>query len=176
MSKTRKGSNFVGKGSPSPSKAGKLEMLQSDPMMDMFNNLNAKMDKMDVSFQFLCTEVSEMRVEIKAIKEVEKSLEFTQNLIQDNKKDLAELKEVSDQNKQKQAETTQKLIAYKQEKDMLLGKLLKLDMYIRRENLKFSGIAEDDNEQNNVTHSKLREKFANKLKISEGQNRISTMP
>ena len=52
----------------SPSKS---DSQQTSKLLDMFLTLEAKMDKMDASFQLLCTEVAEMRGEISKIRSAE---------------------------------------------------------------------------------------------------------
>ena len=47
-------------------------------------------------------------------------------------------------------------------------RLLQLDSYIRRENLKFTGIAQDQNESSRETEKKIRNIFVKKLGINYG--------
>ena len=49
------------------------------------------MDKMDVAFQLLQTEVSEMRVETSTYKDIKTSLDFTDMSVQEIKKDMTKL-------------------------------------------------------------------------------------
>ena len=90
MSRSRRGGSNAGKSSPS-----KPEMQQCDAFTDMIHNLDAKMDKMDVAFQLLRTEVSEMRAEISTYKDIKTSLDFTDMSVQEIKKDMTKLNKVS---------------------------------------------------------------------------------
>ena len=53
------------KGSPS-------KVVQTDAMMDMINNVNAKLDKMDVNFELLRTEVTTISAKMPAFTEIKK--------------------------------------------------------------------------------------------------------
>jgi ribA/ribD-fused uncharacterized protein len=144
--------------------------VESDvTMKEMFKTLSAKIDKMDTSFQLLCNEVSEIRVEINGFKEIEKSLEFTQGIVDETKKDISDLKEISSKQEDKQAEMSHQIADYKLQNNILKERILQLDTYIRRENLKFSGISEETNELAVATQAKLREVFSKNLGISNPQ-------
>ena len=62
--------------------------LSNAAILDLVNNLSAKMDMMDNSFHLLRSEVSEMRAELNTFKEFEKSLNYTEKLLQDSQQDI----------------------------------------------------------------------------------------
>ena len=161
--RSRKGSNNAIK---SPSKS---DSQQTSKLLDMFQTLEAKMDKMDASFQLLRTEVAEMRGEINSMKEIKKALEFTQETVKDSQRKISELEDQTKKQYTLYAEMANKVTKINLEKRVLEEQILQLDAYIRRENLVFSGISEDIGETTERTEVKLRNVLDMKMKISNAQ-------
>ena len=150
-----------------PSKA----QLSNAAILDLVNNLSAKMDMMDNSFHLLRSEVSEMRAELNTFKEFEKSLNYnyTEKLLQDSQQDINDLKVSVNEVHKKCSGIVEELSNCKKENISLHDRLLGLDTYMRCENLKFSGIPEEKKEQSDVTQRKIRE-FSAQLWISDSDS------
>ena len=111
-------------------KASPSKVDQTDAMMDMINNVNAKLDKMDVNFELLHTEVTTISAKMPAFTEIKKSLEFSQNLIDENMKRLADLKVQMTKYDRKQSDMEKQLLECQIQKEILISKLSKLDLYM----------------------------------------------
>ena len=144
--------------------------LSNAAILDLVNNLSAKMDMMDNSFHLLRSEVSEMRAELNTFKEFEKSLNYTEKLLQDSQQDINDLKVSVNEVHKKCSGIVEELSICKKENISLHDRLLELDTYMRRENLKFSGILEEKKEQTDVTQRKIREFFSAQLGISDSDS------
>ena len=140
---------------------------QSENLMEMLQDLSRKIDKVDDSLVSLRTEVTEIRSELSTIKEVEKSLVNTQQTVEEMQSDISLMKEDISKQDVTQNHLNNELSECKRQNKALQERLLQLDTYIRRENLKFSGISEDTNESNADTHKKIRSFFKNTLGMSE---------
>ena len=149
-----------------PSKA----QLSNAVILDLVNNLSAKMDMMDNSFHLLRSEVSEMRAELNTFKKFEKSLNYTEKLLQDSQQDINDLKVSVNEDNKKCSGIVEELSICKKENISLHDGLLELDTYMRREKLKFSGILEEKKEQSDVTQRKICEFFSAQLGKSDSDS------
>jgi hypothetical protein len=93
---------------------------------------------------------------------------FTQSEVDNVKISVADLTAKVDGQNKRQDKTTEMLLASRRENSILKDKLIHLDTYIRRENLKFSGINEDKNETVWQCRRKMWDLFVNKLGIDYG--------
>ena len=85
-----------------------------------------------------------MRGEINSMKEVKKTLKFTQESVKDLQSKISELEDQTNKQDMLYAEMANKVTKINLEKRVLEEKNLQLDAYIRRENLVFLGISEDN--------------------------------
>ena len=155
---------------PSLSKSGKMGSEVIDIINRLEANMDKKMDRITGSIDSLRNQVTEVQSELATIKDLQNSLEFTQQSVAQVEQSITVIKdnvlEVEKRVDLLEMRSDNKDTDYK----LLEQKYLNLDTYSRRENLKFSSLKEDDNEQNNVTISKIRDLFTNELKITDAVN------
>ena len=133
------------------SKSGKMGSEVIDIINRLEANMDKKMDRITGSIDSLRNQVTEVQSELATIKDLQNSLEFTQQSVAQVEQSITVIKdnvlEVEKRVDLLEMRSDNKDTDYK----LLEQKYLNLDTYSRRENLKFSGLKEDDNEQNNVT-------------------------
>ena len=100
---------------------------------------------------------------------MKQSVTFTQEALLDAQKDITTLRKTVERYESMFNETTKNLLLCQKENSEMHEKLLHLDSYIRRENLKFAGIKEEKKESAFLTEKKIRDLFVNKLGIEYGQ-------
>ena len=108
-----------------------------DNMEKMFNS---GIEKMNKSMELLHEEVSEIRMELKMVSDLRNSVEFTQAELKETQEEIKLLnKSVKEKEKQNNL-LENRLLQSEKMNNLLQEKILQLDVYSRRENLKFSGI------------------------------------
>jgi ribA/ribD-fused uncharacterized protein len=117
----------------------------------------------------LQSDMKEIRTELDSIKDLKQSVTFTQDELLEVKKDINKLRQTVEQHGKDSNDMSNKLILCIQQNREMHEKLLHLDTYIRRENLKFTGIKEDRNESAAVTEKKIRRVFVDQLEIEYGR-------
>ena len=85
-------------------------------------------------------------------------------------KNIAILQQTVKHYEEKFQDLSGQLLTYKSQNAVLEDSVLSLDTYIRRENLKFSGVVEDQRESNSTTANKIRNIFVNKMNIRDGND------
>ena len=113
-----------------------------------------------------------MRTEVDDYKDIKDSLNRAHSNIADVQTDVTLLGDKLKENESNYIGLQQKLSETTEENRILKEKLLHLDWYTRRENLKFKGILEDENESSLITQRKIRDLIINKLKLDAGKNMI----
>ena len=152
--------------STSSSKKSDSSIMADSSVADSLKSIQKQMDNMNHSLTSSTGEVSIIRSEIDNFVGIKDSLEFTQKQLTETKEDFMKLKNPV-QNQAKSIDIiSEKLNASRKENTILKENLLKLDTYIRRENLKFSGISESNKESASECKRKLLEVFCDTLKIS----------
>ena len=154
-----------------PRKSGKSqsEMVEETVVLDNLKGLQDQMAAINSSIVSLTGEVSRMRCEIDHFSDLKDSLEFTQSKLADTQHEMKIMKATMDVQADCFDEINKKMQATKTENTILKEKLLYLDTYIRRENLKFSGIPEDKKESNKDCKRKLLDVIKDKLGIESNQ-------
>ena len=130
------------------------------------------MERMNESLSLLNEQVAEMRTEVDDYKDIKDSLNHAHSNIADVQTDVALLGDKLKENESNYIGLQQKLSETTEENRILKEKLLHLDWYTRRENLKFKGILEDENESSLLTQRKIRDLIINKLKLDAGKHMI----
>ena len=153
----------------SASSLGKEEKDVNSALTNTLKSLTESVDEMKQSISILHGEVKEIRNEIDIIKELKQSVTFTQEALLDAQKDITTLRKTVERYESMFNETTKNLLLCQKENSEMYEKLLHLDSYIRRENLKFAGIKEEKKESAFLTEKKIRDLFVNKLGIEYGQ-------
>ena len=104
-------------------------------------------------------------MELKTVSDLKISLEFTQAELKETQEEIKLLnKSVKEKDKQNTL-LENRLLQSEKMNNLLQEKILQLDIYSRRENLKFSGITEDKDESGIITEKKIRDLFIEKLKL-----------
>ena len=154
-----------------PRKSGKSqsEMVEETVVLENLKGLQDQMAVLNSSIVSLTGEVSRMRCEIDHFSDLKDSLEFTQSKLADTQNEMKIMKATMDVQADCFDEINKKMQATKTENTILKEKLLYLDTYIRRANLKFSGIPEDKKESNKDCKRKLLDVIKDKLGIESNQ-------
>ena len=112
-------------------------------------NLTESIAKMNNSIVGISDEIKEIRCELETIKEIKDSVNFTQKSLIEAEKNIAILQQTVKHYEEKFQDLSGQLLTYKSQNAVLEDSVLSLDTYIRRENLKFSGVVEDQREKFN---------------------------
>ena len=142
----------------------------SAKVLESLKLMEASMAKMNGSLFELKGEVAKMRSEMDIIADLKNSLQHSQSEIVDLKNNTSDLKVRVDKQDVQHTNIMIQLNDARRENLQLKEQLLKLDSYIRRENLKFSGISEDNNESALQCRKKIWDLFVNKLEIDHGKD------
>lgn len=140
--------------------------IMTAEVMQSLKSIQDSMKNMNASLVSLTGEVAQIRVELDSVKDLQHSLEHTQADLADTKKDIETLQCEFKTQALQNGDILKQLNASRAENTELKEKLLHLDTYIRRENLKFIGIAEGNGESVRDCHRKIREMFVNNLEIA----------
>ena len=116
----------------------------------------------------LHSDKKEIQNELDAIKELKQSVTFTQDELLDVRKDIEALRKLVEKHESDSNEMSNRLSECMKQNQEMHDKLLNLDTYIRRENLKFTGIKKDRNESAFVAEKTILELFVEKLQIEYG--------
>jgi ribA/ribD-fused uncharacterized protein len=130
--------------------------------------MNNAIIKLTQSVEELKTEIREMRTETGCIKDLKESIEYTQNSLEEAQDKIVSLKSTMDQYQKENLELATQLSQSENRNKATQERLIQLDCYIRRENLKFAGIKEAKNENVIETERKIRDLFVKKLNIEHG--------
>jgi ribA/ribD-fused uncharacterized protein len=132
------------------------------------NKLAAKMDEMQDSLQKVHTDLGNVRSDLEPIKEFRDSLQFTQNELETVKNQISALQDSVKTYTDENAELSHRLFLSERSNETTKERLIQLECYMRRENLKFVGISEDRNESNCMTEKKIRHLLVKQLKVEHG--------
>jgi ribA/ribD-fused uncharacterized protein len=167
--------------SVSPAKVSLESPYKASPMKDLhvklsgtsavemaINTLSEKMDQMQGSLNKVHVELKDIHSDMDTITELKESLEYTQKEMIEVKNHLSELGKSTDLYRNENIELTHRLKLSEGKNKATLDRLIQLESYIRRENLKITGIQEDKNESNYMTEKKVRDLFVKQLKIDHG--------
>ena len=149
----------------SSSRSGKME---SD-VAAALQSIRQEMSAMNRSLDSLHEQVGVIKTELDTIKELKTALEFTDAKVTDVENSVSNIqKNINEQNDciDKIEIKTNKI---QSENVFLKEKLLQLETYDRRENLRFSGIQEEANESHKQTKSKIIELFSNTMEIKDSK-------
>ena len=149
---------------PSPRKtAGDNSAMES-----AIKALSKKIDEMQGSLVKVHVELKDIRSELDNIKDLKESIHFTQTELDEIKTKFVTLQNQVELKANENTELTQRLLLAEKKNQLTEERLIQLECYIRRENLKFTGIPEDQNESNYGTEKKIREIVVKKLEIEHG--------
>ena len=148
--------------------SSKTEKMGSE-VMDTLKSIQAQMAKMSDSLQSVHLEIADIKKEINVIKELKTSLEFTQANLVEVENNVASLQEISSKQDGRIESLAAKSDRNHKENQIVYDKLLRLDAYGRKENLKFAGVPENEHESNKQTLAKVRELFVNKFDMTESE-------
>ena len=150
------------------SKKQSISKMTDESIMDTLTSIKDSMTTMNSSLTCLTEEVSRIKLEVDCIKDLKESLGFTQARLDDTNTDLKTLQKDQSVISLKQNNILKQLNTSKLENQALNEKLLRLDIYIRRENLKFQGISEDKKESVQECWKKVKAMFVDDLEITDG--------
>ena len=142
--------------------------IADENVMESLKSIQEQMFTMNQSLISLTGEVAQVRVEMDHLKDIKESLELSQSQLDSTNKELDNLKVTVSKQSVQFDEISGKLAASQKENYMLKEKLLSLDSYIRRENLKFSGIPENKDETSDGCKKIILKFFVEKLGIING--------
>ena len=144
-------------------KPGEMGSQQIEKLFkQMEQKIEARFDKTNDSIESLREQMTQIHAELGTIKDLQNSLEFTQDNVAEIQKDLTVIKG----NVYKVEHRMDALESRSDCNSELKEQYLNLSTCSRKENLKFSGIPEEDGERNNSTIAKVRDVFTNKLGIT----------
>ena len=141
----------------------KLSTGVPEEVMDTLNSLQDSIAKMNTTLTVLTGEVSNIRAEITTIADLKQSLEFTQSKLMEAREDINNINDKLVIKETQVKTMDQQLKECKTENSFLKESILKLDVYIRRENLIFTGVPDDSKESMQECHRKIRNIFARNL-------------
>ena len=144
------------------------ESMTTEALYEILRNIQSSMENMNGSIETLNDKVTNIQGDMCKLGEFKTSLEFTQKILDDTKEDVAKLSSKIDQQEVKFNNVSRQLAQSKRKNNFLNEKLLQMDSYLRRENLKFAGVKENKNESAADTIAKVQSLFVNNLKISNG--------
>ena len=130
--------------------------------------LTKSVDNMNKSVDSLHTEIRELRADVDKMKDLPQSVDFAHKEILEVKSRLETVEHTVREVKNDYHAISTDLVLCKKKNIEMHEKLLQMDSYIRRENLKVSGIDEDKNESRSSTLKKIRDFLVNSLDISDG--------
>ena len=139
-------------------------------VVDSVKMLIENMSKVNESLIELSQQVNGMRTEIDSIKDLKASLEFTQAALAVAENKIEGLKANCEERRREQISAAKEINFIKMENADLKERLLRLDCYIRRENLKISGVPEDTNETNQQCKQKIYDIFSKDLDMRNSSN------
>ena len=122
------------------------EEMTTEQMYEMLKSIQNSMATMNGSLTTLNDQVAGLRVDVDKMNDLKTSLEITQATLDDTQKEVSSIKASIDSYDVKHQNVVEQLSESKRQNAILNEKLLQLDAYIRRENLKFGGIEEDQKE------------------------------
>ena len=141
---------------------------KEDSINNAIKKLTDSVNAMKESLTNVHTELKELRTELDTIKDLKQSLLFTENSLTDANEKITNLKTCMDKYQKENMDLSHRVALAETRNIEMKERLLQLDSYIRRENLKFTGIAEDQNESSRETERKIRNIFVKKLGINYG--------
>ena len=144
------------------------ESMTTEALYEILRNIQSSMENMNGSIETLNDKVTNIQGDMGKLGEFKTSLEFTQKILDDTKEDVAKLSSKIDQQEVKFNNVSRQLAESKRKNNFLNEKLLQMDSYLRRENLKFAGVKENKNESAADTIAKVQSLFVNNLKIPNG--------
>ena len=112
-------------------------------MLEMLKSLQTTIAKMDNSLDTLNSQVAELRSDMDKHQGLVASVEFVQSQIETTKNEVDQMKVKVASYDYKYDIVAKQLSESRMENEMLKERLLQLEAYGRRENLRFIGIKED---------------------------------
>ena len=152
---------------PITRQSSKVENMSEDPVMITLKSIQEQNSNMNDSIQNLTEKVIKLQSEFDIIKDLKSSIEFTQANVLDLENKVSGIDNtVTSQNDR--LDIIERKLENSQKQNIVLNeKLLARETYSRRENLKFVGISESNNETREQLIIKLRNMFSSKLKIAD---------
>ena len=140
----------------------KEDTIMTEQLLASMQSMQASIATMNQSVMDLTNSVGQLRIDMDGIKD---SVKFNQNEQKEFKNAISAINEKIKVREDREDHIITKLNEVTKENKLIKEKLLALDVYIRRENLKFSGLMEDDNESALQCQKKIYGLFKNQLKI-----------
>ena len=146
----------------------KMDNVTTQQMLEMLKSLQTTIAKMDNSLDTLNSQVAELRSDMDKHQGLVASVEFVQSQIETTQNEVDQLKVKVASYDYKYDIVAKQLSESRMENEMLKERLLQLEAYGRRENLRFIGIKEDKAESAASLYKKMQDIFVNNLGISHG--------
>jgi ribA/ribD-fused uncharacterized protein len=150
------------------SKSQKANM--NDELIATVKSMQDNISKMNDSIVALTNEVVGLKSEKGKLSDIKTSLEFTQSELKISKQDIGDLKMKSTSLREDQSAIVSQLLAIQRENHEVKERLLKLETYTRRENLKLSGLIEPNNETGDQCRKSVVAFFQDQLEITNAAN------
>jgi ribA/ribD-fused uncharacterized protein len=148
----------------------RTSVKMSEELLISVKSMQDNISKMNESILALTGEVVGLKDQVGKFTDVKDSLEHTQAEYEETKSDILLLKDQNTKLESNQQIILKKLKEVQQENKQLSERLLKLDTYIRRENLKFCGISEENNETSHQCQKKIYDLFQNQLELANSNS------
>jgi ribA/ribD-fused uncharacterized protein len=130
-------------------------------------DLKAAFISIQKSMDSLHEEVRDIRIELATLRDIKQSLEYTQNDLIDVKTNVTSLETQVKQQATQISVIHRSCGVNQSENSQVKEQMLKVDSYTRRENLKFAGVREEDNERPNRTKQIILDLFESKLGLTD---------
>lgn len=148
-----------------PSASGDQSM--SGDMIQTLKSIQDSMTSMNNSLTTLSEDVRKIKTEMSTIQGLKDSLEQTQTKLDNTTGELGDLRKKFEAHVLAHVSIIKQLNESKQQNLIMKENILHMDCYIRRENLKISGISEDRNESAQECWKKVRDMFVDNLDLDD---------